>query len=673
MTKQSLRAREDAFQLSVGLPGADNTSDSHSSDGEVIHTPDSLEFDLVNMASDAQEALSVGSLAQINLNKNVDNPILQCVQIKPMASQQGQERYRVVMNDSINFIQCMLAQRKEQSLKLEMNGVMHDNQLKKGSICRLKQYQVNFVKDKNILIILDLEVLQEYGEPEKLGQPVQMEATKDPEMDVKPQPGNISGNNMYGNKPAQQQQQQEQRSLPARTNGAAGGGGSHHNISPIEALSPYAHRWTIKARCTHKGDIKTWHNKNGEGKLFSANFLDDSGEIRATGFNDAVDNFYELLQEGSVYYVSSPCKVQLAKKQFSNLNNDYELTFERDTQVEKAEDMDGVPQVRYNFTSLSDLQSVEKDNTIDCIGVLSEVGEVSEIVGKTSAKPYSKRELTLVDNTGYNIRLTVWGKTAENFEAQPESVIAFKGVKVSDFGGRSLSLLSSGTMNVDPDIDEAHMLKGWYVGGGRNDQFQSHANTMSTVTAAGGADRNATKSIAQVRDENLGMGDETDWFSVKATVIYIKQDNVSYPACLSEGCNKKVVEIDPGVWRCEKCEKNFDKPEYRYIMSVNVSDHTGQIWLQCFNDVGVQIMGMPADNLMQMRDEGEERKVTDAFAEANCKTFVFRCKAKMDTYQDQQRVRYQVQYASPLNFVQESKKLADIIKMYSESDNSLFV
>lgn len=111
---------------------------------------------------------------------------------------------------------------------------------------------------------------------------------------------------------------------------------AHANIYPIEALSPYAHKWTIKARCTNKSDIKTWHNKNGEGKLFSVNLLDDSGEIRGTGFNDQCDALYDLFQEGGVYYITSPCRVQLAKKQFTNLNNDYELTFERDTMVEKV-------------------------------------------------------------------------------------------------------------------------------------------------------------------------------------------------------------------------------------------------------------------------------------------------------------------------------------------------
>lgn len=116
---------------------------------------------------------------------------------------------------------------------------------------------------------------------------------------------------------------------PAATSG-------HATIYPIEAISPYAHKWTIKARCTSKSNIKTWHNRNGEGKLFSVNLLDDSGEIRATGFNDQCDMLYNIFQEGSVYYISSPCRVQIAKKQFTNLNNDYELTFERDTVVEKV-------------------------------------------------------------------------------------------------------------------------------------------------------------------------------------------------------------------------------------------------------------------------------------------------------------------------------------------------
>ena len=74
---------------------------------------------------------------------------------------------------------------------------------------------------------------------------------------------------------------------------------------PISALSPYTEGWTIRARCTQKGDIRTWTNPKGEGKLFSAVVIDGTGEIRITAFNEQVDQFYEVLQPGQTYAISS--------------------------------------------------------------------------------------------------------------------------------------------------------------------------------------------------------------------------------------------------------------------------------------------------------------------------------------------------------------------------------
>jgi replication factor A1 len=477
------------------------------------------------------------------------------------------------------------------------------------------------------LIILDLEVIESLGELEKIGDPVAL--TVKEEEDAKPANTTIAGSGFYGkenSRPA------KERALPSRTGPSSSS--SHANIYPIEGLSPYAHKWTIKARVSQKSEMKTWHKQSGEGKLFSVNLLDESGEIRGTAFNDQADTLWETFQEGSVYYISSPCKVQLAKKQFSNLPNDYELVFERDTVVEKAMDSDNVPQVRYNFTNVNDLQSVEKDATIDIIAVLKEVGNVEQIVSKSTQKPYDKRELTLVDDSGYSVRLTIWGKSAVSFDANPESIVAAKGVKVSDFNGRSLSLLSSGSMTIDPDIAEAHKLKGWYDSQGRTENFASHSNMASTGAAGGRQD--PCKTVAQIREEQLGMSEEPAYFSVKATIVYIKQDTFSYPACSNEGCSKKVVESPDGTWRCEKCEANFPKPNHRYIMSLNVNDHTGQLWLSCFDDTGRAVMGMSADQLMELK-ENDTAAMEKAFEEANCKTWTFKCRAKMDNFQDQAR------------------------------------
>ena len=44
-----------------------------------------------------------------------------------------------------------------------------------------------------------------------------------------------------------------------------------------------------------------------------------------------------------------------------------------------------------------------------------------------------------------------------------------------------------------------------------------------------------------------------------------------------------------------------------------------------------------ANDIMAMREEGETTKEEALFNEANCKNFVFKVKAKMDTFQDQQR------------------------------------
>lgn len=122
---------------------------------------------------------------------------------------------------------------------------------------------------------------------------------------------------------------------PARQQTQAARSGRAAAIYPIESLSPYQNHWTIKARVTYKSEIRTWSNQRGEGKLFNITLMDDSGEIRATGFNAAVDDFYDRLQEGKVFLVSK-AKVGLAKKKFSNVNNEYELTLERNTEIEEV-------------------------------------------------------------------------------------------------------------------------------------------------------------------------------------------------------------------------------------------------------------------------------------------------------------------------------------------------
>jgi replication factor A1 len=180
-----------------------------------------------------------------------------------------------------------------------------------------------------LIIILALRVLS--NSEGKIGKPIAYpleEEQNNPPIAEAPAASHVIQQQQQ--KPPQQQPQQQ-----PQQSGSSSRTAKQVAILPIEGLSPYQNNWTIKARVTQKSDIRTWSNQRGEGKLFNVNFMDESGEIRATGFNAQVDQFYDKLEEGKVYTVSK-ARVNLAKKKFSNLTNDYELNLDRNTEIEEV-------------------------------------------------------------------------------------------------------------------------------------------------------------------------------------------------------------------------------------------------------------------------------------------------------------------------------------------------
>ena len=63
-----------------------------------------------------------------------------------------------------------------------------------------------------------------------------------------------------------------------------------------------------------------------------------------------------------------------------------------------------------------------------------------------------------------------------------------------------------------------------------------------TFLGGGSTHNNKLKLISRAKEENLGISENPDYFSVQATVLYIKQYNATYLACSSEGYNKKVIK-----------------------------------------------------------------------------------------------------------------------------------
>ena len=154
-------------------------------------------------------------------------------------------------------------------------------------------------------------------------------------------------------------------------------------------------------------------------------------------------------------------------RQFSNIKNQYELTFGVHSTIMAASDDAGIQKQHYEFVKIAAIANQEVGATVDVIAVVKHATDVSEIVStKQSGKVMHKRELTLVDDSNAEVRVTIWGDKANStqYDWHSAPITAFKGLKVGDYGGRSLSAGGSTSIQIRPEIPEGFALHGWQQG-----------------------------------------------------------------------------------------------------------------------------------------------------------------------------------------------------------------
>ncbi|XP_032432907.1 replication protein A 70 kDa DNA-binding subunit-like isoform X1 [Xiphophorus hellerii] len=431
--------------------------------------------------------------------------------------------------------------------------------------------------------------------------------------------------------------------------------GSVPKVMPIATLNPYISKWTIRARVTNKSNIRNWSNSRGEGKLFSFEVVDESGEIRITAFNNEVDKFFTLLEQGKVYYISK-ATLKVANKQYTTLKNDYEMTLHAHSSIVPCTDSPEVPVMQCDFVPIGELENRDKDSIVDIIGVCNSADDVSRITTKTS-REVSKRAISLIDTTGKEVTVTLWGEEAEKFDDSGQPVVAIKGARLSDFRGISLSALFSSTIMVNPDLPEAFRLRAWYDREGYAVDSQSLTETMSVSVGS----KMNWRTLSDVKNENMGHGEKADYFSCVATIVYIRKENCLYQACPSSDCNKKVIDQQNGFYRCEKCNREFPNFKYRLLLSANLADFGDNQWVTCFQETAEVLLGRKAEELGQLR-ETDEAEFDEVFQKANFSTHIFKNRVKLETYNDESRVKVTVMEVLPVDHRVYSRRLLSNIQ-----------
>ncbi|VVC90804.1 replication protein A 70 kDa DNA-binding subunit [Leptidea sinapis] len=597
--------------------------------------------------------LSEGSLEVIMHGGLYDKPIMQVIGSKKIQGSGVNERFRLMVSDGKHtHTYAMLA--------TQLNDKLISGELSDYSIVQIDRFVTSLVKnpgkaEKRVMIILDITIIVPGNQIGKtIGNPTSWSeetaqappaSTMQPEQKLKATPTTSAP------RPA---------NAPSLDSSLL----STQMTHPIISLSPYQNKWVIKARVMSKSGIRTWSNAKGEGKLFSMDLCDDSGEIRATAFKNECDKFYDMIQVDKVYYISR-CQLKTANKQFTSLKNDYEMTFTPDTVVaECMEDASCVPQVKYEFIPINEIADKGPDTLLDVIGVCKMASDVQELTARSTGKLLKKREVTLVDATGA-ICLTLWGNSAETFDGNAHPVVAAKGVRVTEFNGsKSLSCLASSMVRHNPDLPRAHQLRGWYDNGGADLDV---VNISARAGAGGYSGSGEWITFSEAEGRQLGSGNKGDYFTSLGVLTFTFADNAVYKACPQDQCNKKLLDQENGLFRCEKCNREYPNYKYRLLLGAHVSDPSGDQRVTAFNEAAETILGRHAADIGRLF-EYDKPAYAQMFDDVKFNTYVFKFRTKMEVYNDEARLKTVVMSAQPVDYKDANSRLIKSIKALSGVD-----
>ena len=179
--------------------------------------------------------------------------------------------------------------------------------------------------------------------------------------------------------------------------------------------------------------------------------------------------------------------------------------------------------------------------------------------------------------------------------------------------------------------------------------------------------RNDRKTIQQITNECMGVGDKSDYATVVATINSLKEQvPLTYAACTTENCGRKVIEEGIQMFRCERCARSMDRCDHRYSFQIQIGDETGQIWVSVFNETGAVLTGRQAEEVhyMLLNDPAEHAHVVSSIRGSE---WTFKIRAKQDTYNGETRIKYSVISVTPAEYKRENEVLmGDVERMMLE-------
>lgn len=451
-------------------------------------------------------------------------------------------------------------------------------------------------------------------------------------------------------------------------------------VIPIGELSPYQHRWRIKARVTMKGEVRKFANARGEGQFFKIELVDKYGScIQATFFGRGCETFCNRIFENRVYFFSSGA-VKAANRRFDR--GEFVITFDEKSNIEEADDDHEITSgTRYACVPLAQAVSSPIGTTLDVRGVISEAREPQIITTRATNEERLKRDIVIWDNSGpegsTHIEVSLWGDRARQ-ECQPEDVFFARDCRVGEWNGQKS--LNASVYETNPDREEsATLLRLWSEAGkpGFCSTVVAGRSFASSATSTGGL-----KTISEIHNEDINLGPppaagqplpqggplSVHRHSAQGVILAVQNDERPpyYPACpcqveqtsMTQGagartrlCHKKMTQ-EGSNWRCANGH-TATEPTHRYLLRMSIADATGDMELSAFDEVGVKLFGCPADDIAKLSRE----ELLAKMSKPRCQRIACTIRSMRERFQDEERIKCVALDIKPVSLADEARRM----------------
>ncbi|KAK1353856.1 hypothetical protein POM88_052221 [Heracleum sosnowskyi] len=346
---------------------------------------------------------------------------------------------------------------------------------------------------------------------------------------------------------------------------------------------------TVKVRITRE-----WEARSPTNHLLNKNYIlmDEQGMLLHVQLaTTQIDEYKRKIKVGKVYLISGFATVP-ANDTYRPVTGDNKIIFTGKTIIKKIDNELAIPRHGFELRTFNEEKSrVGGIKTlIDVIGKLKFFTPIQSLSGGKE-----KLEITLQDNTGDEMTITLWGLQAHQFEdlkseyQRPNVVLIVTGTKAVLFNGNPILSATSATQYfINLDYPAANILRNK----GEDKMIPVIVQPMRNPAQLM-LDNIDNLSIQTLFNVIQPDGKEEFFCSIEATVVGIVPNyGWFYTAC--NKCNTKMTNPP----QCSNCTNIETGPAKKYSVTLKVEDQTSVTTVLLFDKFVLDLIKVPVQHVL---------------------------------------------------------------------------